>query len=578
MARLALASLGLLLISACRPGTSSATHSKSDLAASAAGTSDESSHIRLSSVTNECGVKFAFHDGREARVYSMLESLGGGLAGIDFDRDGAMDLCTAGGGGFVDQNTIHGLPIGLFRNLGNWRFVAVRESAGLDGRSHYNHGIVVGDYDVDGFSDLLVTGYGGVQLWRNLGDGTFLETHESAGLADTSWSSSAAWGDFNQDGCPDVYIAHYVNWSFTNHPYCRGPGPGERDICPPRDFSPLPHVIYYSNGDGVFRDATSEAGLQPGGKGLGVLSADFDVDGDVDIYVANDTTENFLYVNDGHGHFQEVGLFCGVAVDDSGTPNGSMGVDLCDFNRDGLPEIWVTNYEREAFALYRNEGQGQFLHVSQSTGITALQGLFVGFGTACTDIDRDGDEDILVTNGHVILYPQASPRRQLPVLLENQDLRFRRVMNLTDRFFTTPHEGRGLTAVDFDNDGDADFAISHLNDPVELLRNDSVGGNWLALELIGTNSNRDAVGARIVVRTPMGDWHRQMKGGGSYLSTLDSRVFFGLGNADKIDEVTVIWPSGQSTTLVSPNLNEFHTLVEPRPQPRVPDDFQRDQS
>ncbi|MFM8892165.1 MAG: FG-GAP repeat domain-containing protein, partial [Planctomycetia bacterium] len=388
-----------------------------------------------------------YRNGEESDDCTMVESLGGGVGWIDFDRDGRLDLVAPRGGGFTKDRVITGLPTALYRSVGTAqgnRFEDVAVQAGVAGGGLYTHGVAVGDVDDDGFADLVVTGYGPPQLWRNLGDGTFAAVTDWPGAADPRWSSSAGLADFDGDGCLDLYLCRYVDWSFENHPYC-GPTTAIRDVCPPREFSGLADSLYQSLGDWGFEDASARAGLRPDGKGLGVLLADCDDDGDVDIYVANDTVDNFLYVNRGDGTFDERGLVAGVALDDAGLPNGSMGVDLCDFNRDGRPDIWVANYERESFALYRGEGRGQFLHVSRRHGITALGGLFVGFGTDCRDFHGDAPLDSAVANRHVLKYPDAAPRRQLPLLLSFDGDRFRR-RQAAGGYFATPREGRGLAA------------------------------------------------------------------------------------------------------------------------------------
>jgi hypothetical protein len=340
-----------------------------------------------------------------------------------------------------------------------------------------------------------------------------------------------------------------------------------REICPPREYEPLPHCVYYSRGDGSFEEATAKAGLRPDGKGLGVLLCDVEPDGDVDIYVANDTTDNFLYLNDGRGRFAEAGIARGVALDDRGVPNGSMGVDLCDYNHDALPDVWVANYEHESFALYRNEGAGHFLHVSQRLGITDLGGLFVGFGTACDDFDADGDCDFVVTNGHVLKYPQSAQRKQLPLLLEYTGRRFERARFQIESYFEQAHEGRGLAVADFDGDGDLDIAISHLNEPLALLRNNSQSpSRWLSLSLVGTRSCRDAVGARVEVRQGDVRLCRQVTGGGSYLSHHCRDLHFVLPPGDDPVVLSIHWPSGQLQTLDVAELDRKITLVEPDAQ------------
>jgi enediyne biosynthesis protein E4 len=509
------------------------------------------------------GVNFTYRNGSETDHCTILESLGGGLGWFDFDRDGWLDLVVTGGGRISADKTISGRHTALFRNIDGRGFTAVGASAGTESTALYSHGVAIGDVDNDGFQDFLVSGYGQPQLWQNMGDGTFLEVARSAGIVNSLWGSSAGWADLNRDGNLDVYLAHYVDWSFQNHPFCQGPKAGDRDICPPRTFEPLPHSVYYSQGDGTFRDASSFAGLRTDGKGLGVLLCDVEPDGDVDLYVANDTTDNFLYLNDGQGRFEEAGISRGVAVDDHGIPNGSMGVDVCDFNRDGLPDIWVTNYEQETFALYRNEGQGLFLHVSQRLGIMDLGGLFVGFGTACEDFDADGDQDIVVANGHVIKFPVSSPRKQLPLLLENNGRRFERARFTPDSFFEQAREGRGLATADFDADGDLDIAISHLNEPLALLVNEFHSHNrGLSVELIGVRSNRDAVGARVQLTTSAGMQVRQVIGGGSYLSHSARAVHFALADDVQPQSLTIHWPSGAVEELDASSLSGQVTLIE----------------
>jgi hypothetical protein len=517
-------------------------------------------------VAAERGVSFTYRNGSELDLCTMLESLGGGVGWLDFDRDGWLDLVATGGGGFTRDKQILGLPAALFHSELGQQFVEVAEESKVQSSALYTCGLAIGDYDNDGFQDVLMTGYGPPQLWRNMGDGTFHNVAPVAGVVDPLWSSSAGWGDLNGDGNLDLYLAHYVNWSFENDPVCMTRVPGRREICAPREYEPLPDTVYFSTGDGSFEVATEFAGLRPDGKGLGVLLADVDVDGDVDIYVANDTTDNFLYLNDGHGRLSERGIACAVALDDRGLPNGSMGIDLCDFNQDGLPDLWVANYEHESFALYRNEGAGVFLHVSQRMGITDLGGLYVGFGTACADFDRDGMDEFVVANGHVLKYPANAGRPQLPLLLKLVGQRYRREEFSGDGYFANLHEGRGLAIADFNRDGAPDVAVSHLNEPLALLENRSVSSptrTWMYLQLIGTRSPRDAVGARVRVEQGSQRRERQVIGGGSYESHSSRDLQFAFADSELDSTITVYWPSGEVQKLGPARHSGYLTLIEP---------------
>ena len=513
----------------------------------------------------DLGVASVYANGGEAGHCTILESLGGGVGWIDYDQDGWLDLVAPGGGGFTADERILGRPTGLWRGRGGTAFASAGVQAGLGDDALYSHGVAVGDLDNDGFPDLLVTGYGVPRLWRNMGDGTFAAAPSPAG-DDARWSSSAGWADVDGDGVLDLYLARYVDWSFANHPFC-GANASARDVCPPRSFSGLPDSLYRGDGEGGFAEISAAAGLRPDGKGLGVLLADVDVDGDVDVYVANDTVDNFLYVNDGRGRFEELGLVSGTALDDQGVPNGSMGIDLCDYNRDGLPDLWVTNYEREWFALYRNEGRGNFLHVSRRHGITDIGGLFVGFGTACADFDADGLVDIAVTDGHVVKFPDASPLRQQPLYLRYDGDRFRRGTAAPGSYFDAVHMGRGLATGDYDRDGDLDLAISHTGEALAVLENRFPrAGRSVFVRLVGRASNRDAVGARVEIVGVDPSPALQVTGGASYLSHSDKRLQVVLPEAGEGERrVRVRWPAGGVEEVTVPAGTTELTVVESMP-------------
>jgi hypothetical protein len=531
------------------------------------------SPFHFTDVSANSGVDWRYRNGEEAGEFAILESLGGGVAALDFDRDGDDDLLSPGGGQFANR-LVTGRPSGLYRNRGSLQFESVTAAAKVEAVGRYTHGAFAADADNDGFPDILITGYGGVQYWRNLGDGTLLEMGEACHLIDPSWSSAAAWGDLTGDGTPDLYVAHYVDWSFDKHPDCEAPPPHAREVCPPRRFAPLPDSLFVGQGDGQFVEASVAAGLRRDGKGLGVLLADLDCDGDSDVYVTNDTEENFLYVNSGTGRLEDVSLPSGAALSDRGVPDGSMGLDLCDFNQDGLPDLFVANYESENCALYENLGHLLFRHVSQRTGISAAGGMFVGWGTLSNDLDLDGDEDFVVMNSHVLRFPTNSTLRQPPLLYENLgNSRFVDQAPATGGVFSQALLTRGLAGSDLNRDGAVDLVAVPLNEPVLVVANTPPSGrSWIAIDLVGTTSARDPVGARVVVttvvRTPSGQKQstakqtRQFRGGGSYLSTHSRWLHWGLGEAESIERIEVTWPGGRRQMLEAVPANHAIVIVE----------------
>jgi hypothetical protein len=571
-------------------------------------------------LTSASGITFTYRNGVEAGLATILESLGGGVALLDYDGDGLLDIFVTGGGGFSgpDGKTITGLPGKLYKNLGGFRFQDVTAAVGLERLAKnepwfYTHGAAVADYDNDGWPDLLITGYGRLALFHNVADGKggrrFEDVTERAGLPDKLWSTSAGWGDLDGDGFPDLYVCHYVNWSFANNPPCKDYAHQTRpDVCAPKMFQALPHTLYHNNGDGTFSDVSDPSGLQVPrseaaysrlthldpeararlrqadrdkdyGKGLGVLIADLDDDGRPDLYVANDTSGNFLYLNRGGGRFEQNAAANGVAYDNSGRSTGSMGVDAADFNRSGLFSLFVANYQNEAHGLYRNRGRGQFIHASYATGIAAIGLDYVGFGAGFLDFDLDGNEDLFISNGHVVYFPPPPANvKQLPVLLRNlyrpgdpsHAVRFENESTKAGAYFQTPRLGRGVALGDLDNDGRTDIALNPMNEPVVLLRNRLDNGrHWLGVQLIG-RPYRDAVGARLELEFAGQKLVRAIKGGGSYLSSNDRRVVFGLGDHGHVEQLTVRWPSGQRQTWHGLEIDRYWTLVEGDSQPHPP--------
>ena len=508
----------------------------------------------------------SYQNGEEAGHRAILESLGGGVGLVDFDGDGWLDSIFPGGGGISPELVLQPGLTRICRGGPEWRSKDVSVSAGFTSTTSYSHGVAISDVDDDGFPDLVITGYQGLQYWKNQGDGTWQESTGLSGVnTDTLWSSSAAWGDLNHDGILDLYVAHYVDWSPTNHPLCPTVT-GERDVCPPRQFNPLPDEVFLGNGDGTFRTGRKELALRDDGKGLGVLIADLDGDSLLDVYVANDTVPNFFYRAQTDGTMLETGMFSGTALSDVGTPDGSMGVSLGDFDLDGRPDLWVANYERELFAMYRNLGAGLFQHVSQATGIGALGANYVGFGTVFGDWDLDGDEDLVVSNGHVQLIPSNAPVRQRPLLLANQA--GDRMVNATTgagEYFEESHIGRGIASGDLDRDGDLDLISTPTNESAAVLLNASARkGRWLQVAMVARQSPRDAIGAQATLETSIGPRVRQVTSGGSYLSHSSRTLHWGLPAEATADWLTIRWPSGVEQRFAVPSLEIEWFAIEGR--------------
>lgn len=495
---------------------------------------------------------------------TILESLGSGLAVLDIERDGREDLLIAGGGD-LQSRQITGHPLRALRCTGQG-FTETTDPAGLGPCSLYSHGLAVSDFNNDGFADCLLTGYGGLRLYQNSGDGTFVDVTIPASLDAPCWNASAAWGDVNHDGNADLYVTGYVNWSFENDPPCFAADGKTRDNCSPKLFNAVPDSLFLSRGDGTFQNAAREWGVREDGKALGVLIADLDQDRFPDVYVGNDVMMNFLYRNRGGDGFIDASISGGAGVSSRGSPDASMGVEVTDFNLDGLPDLWAANFEMESFALYQNQGAMLFRHVSEAAGIAALGDQFVGWGSTFADFDNDGDEDLCVCNGNVVQYPTHSPWQQRMVVMENHDGEyFADVTAAASSDLLTPRHGRGLVALDWNLDGRPDLAASPIHSRAELYENTSAdSGSWLRVELCGVTSARHPVGATVILETTGRRRIRLQKGGGSYLSSLSPVLQFGFPAAETPLRLTVQWPSGRDTVIDAPPRNTSLTLVESR--------------
>jgi hypothetical protein len=540
----------------------------------------KASPIRFADVTEPMGLDTVSFSGATPEKHFPTAN-GTGVAMIDFDQDGWLDLY------FPNSCRLDGdlaaPPNALWRSRGGQSFEHIVESSGTDATG-FTQGVAVSDFNNDGFPDVYLVRYGPDILLENNGDGTFRDSTDSANVGDPRWGTSAAFLDYDEDGNLDLYVANYGKWDMDWHlAHPCGPGtPPIRIYCSPKILEPEVHSLYHSLGDGTFVDVAAELGIarpdsseRPGGRGQGVVAADVNGDGHVDIYVANDLCPNFLFINTGHGTFEDHTESSCAAYNSEGQSEAGMGVDACDVDGNGLPELFVTNFYLEHNTLYQNLGKNLFNDVSHWSGVAAGSVYFVGWGTGLEDFDEDGWADIFVANGHVddnlSQLDRDEPYAQLPGLWRNASKgRFEKMQSGIGSYFDTPHVGRGVAFGDIDNDGAMDVVIAHKDEPAVILRNDSraVPENaqhaWIQLRLTGMKSNRDAVGTSIECHTQSGVIHRQIKGGRSYLSASDLRLCIGLGSTDELDRVIIRWPSGATQELTNLRLRQLHSIREPR--------------
>ena len=496
----------------------------------------------------------------------IVEGMMGGAAFFDYDRDGDVDLYVANGSSFAGFAAGEHPANQLYRNDGG-RFAEV--AAGV-GDTSWSMGCAAADYDNDGHTDLYVTNFGRNTLYRNLGRGRFADVTVAAGVGDMGWGTGASFGDYDRDGDVDLYVANYVDFSRDYESPIPCLWKNVKVYCGPVGLLPAADVFYRNNGDGTFSEWTKQASLQ-GEKfyGMSALFGDYDDDGWPDLIVANDSTPNLLFRNRRDGRFVEEALMAGVAYSGEGVTQGCMGAAWGDYDNDGLFDLFVTNFADEYNALYRNEGGGFFADVSFAAGIGAAPAELVSWGTGFFDYDNDGDRDLFVANGHT--YPQADlPRvnssyKQANSLFENRDGRLVEVSAAAGPGFALRRVSRGTSFADYDNDGDIDLFILNLNGPPTLLRNDGDHDNhYLLVRTVGTKSNRDGIGARVIIHAGGQSQHAEVQSGGSYLSHNDLRLHFGLGKAERVDRLEVRWPSGVVQVLSDIAADQILTVVEPR--------------
>jgi hypothetical protein len=506
----------------------------------------------------------------------LLEAMGGGVAMFDYDNDGRMDLFFTNGALLKDPMAKTEMPDKrdpkywnrLYHQKKDGTFEDVTERSGLRGDG-YSMGVAAGDYDNDGYSDLYVTGYGDNHLYHNNGDGTFADVTKKSGVAGGGWSTSAGWIDYDRDGRLDLFVGRYVDWDFESGSlYCGENRPGYRAYCHPDNFRGATNILYHQRADGSFEDVSAKAGiLEPGGKALGLALADFDNDGLMDIFVANDSVRQSLYHNKGDGSFEDIAVISGAGYDENGKTYAGMGVDAADYDNDGFMDVFITTLSNETYPLYHNDRDLSFTYATNSSGIGQITLLYSGWGTHFIDADNDGLRDIFVAQGHVLDTVEKTNSylkyRESPLLMLNTGKAFVNVSATAGRAFDTPLTGRGAAFGDLDNDGQIDIVIAQLDGAPVVLRNDGTKNHWLGLSLAGSKSNRDGIGARIIVTDRSGK--KQIfdaNTSGTYLSSNDPRIVVGLGAATGVQSVKVQWPSGLVQDIGGPAIDRYLRISE----------------
>ena len=521
------------------------------LGAADAGQDPQGQQVEFVDVTRESGISFVHENAATSEKY-LIETMGGAAAWLDYDGDGLLDFYVANSAATEAFEPAAPLRGALYRNAGSGRFSDVTREAGVGAEGLFAMGVAVGDYDNDGDPDLAVTGYGRSVLYRNDGEGTFRDLTQEAGVSNAGkWGSSAAWFDYDNDGFLDLVIVNYLDWSPERNFHCGERRPGYRSYCHPNKYKGQTPTLFRNRGDGGFDDVTEDAGLAgQAGNGLGVVCFDYDRDGWLDIFVANDSMPNFLFRNIEGREFEEVAFIAGVALGENGEAEAGMGVDAADYDGDGWPDLYMTHLDFEFDRLYRNGRDGTFLDATFEDGIGYKTFDVSGFGTRFVDYDNDGWRDLFVANGHVLdnidLFHEGTRYQEQKLVFRNIKGKFEESGERLGEAVARPRVSRAAAFADYDNDGDMDVLVANNGQEPQLLRND--GGNrrnWLQVQLIGQHSNRDGVGARVSVSAGGFDQVAERTGGGSYQSAHDPRLHFGLGERAQVERVEVKWPSGQ---------------------------------
>lgn len=517
---------------------------------------------RFVDVAEAIGLSHVYLNGAAGQAL-MPEATGGGCGWVDYDRDGQLDLYLNQGGDLATAVSDSTLADQLFRNMGSGSFAPVAAAAGIS-ECGYSQGVAIGDYDNDGFDDIYITNVGGNRLYRNSGDGTFFDVTIEASVAGGLWSTSAAWADLDLDGDLDLYVCNYVEYDPHSPRVCQN-ALGRPAMCHPNQMEAVPDECYLNLGDGSFRAVAAERGLfGPGNKALGVAVADFNNDGWPDIFVANDTTPNFLFLNDGKGHFRESAVMQGCAVNTNGNAQANMGIAVGDYDRNGWLDLYITHFTQEWNTLYRNRGTEGFQDVSALVGLVPLQLDKLGFGTIMADFNYDGNDELFVANGHVHDdRDMGNDFEMVSQLFAWNGKRWHDCTQEAGDFFERRVLARGVASGDYDNDGDIDLIVACQNTPAALLNNHSELGNWLKLEFVGRQCNRRGIGTRIVVK--LGDRRllQELAGGTSYCASNQPALFVGLGDWSSAVDLEVRWPGGAVQSLHDVLPNQAYQLFEP---------------
>jgi enediyne biosynthesis protein E4 len=514
------------------------------------------------------GINWTHSSGKSPEKY-LPESSGAGCAFLDYDNDGWMDIYLVNSGKCDFFTPDPPLRNALYKNNRDGTFTDVTGKAGV-GAGGYGQGVAVGDYDGDGFPDIYVTQYGRSILYHNNGDGTFADVTEKAGVAAPGWSSSAVWFDYDNDGRLDLFVGRFVDFSKEINKPCGIHEDGRLHYCIPKVYSPMPSWLFHNNGDGTFTDVSKESGIARSlGKVWGVVATDLNNDGLIDLFVANDTVQNFLFANHGNGKFEEIGEPAGIAYSAEGRSRSGMGLDSADYNQDGFMDLFVANLDREMYSLYHNNHDSTFDDEAGATGIASATRLMSGWGLKFFDFDNDGDLDLFLANGNpddLIEQIHSQVKYQEPPLLfRGTGKTFQNISQQSGPIFSRPLSARGMAIGDFNNDGAVDVLISVNNGAPVLLRNNVGGQNhWLGIKLIGRKSNIDAVGARITYQAQDLKRRRMKVGGGSYLSDHDPRLVLGIGKRTKIDWLEIKWPlpSGAVERFTDLTIDRYITIIE----------------